>query len=194
MRLDKALGHQEIRFVSDAVEQQAVAGSHRAQIHKAVVVVRVMDDDALMGDDVLAVAIQKLLLRRGAVAACGHKDGNVGFRISGADFPQNDGHQQAAGDRARMIAGYDDDFLLAANALAQRQTAVRMRNGVFDQLGLRFFGGVCGDAAVHHGFEVFFRHVQRERAFAVREGNGCIHGIVPFLRSGYLRNDVETER
>ena len=68
------------------------------------------------------------------------------------------------------------------SGLLSAQRSVSHRRGTY----------VCGDAAVHHGFEVFFRHVQRERAFAVREGNGCIHGIVPFLRSEYLRNDVET--
>ena len=136
-----------------------------------------------MGDDVLAVAIQKLLLRRSAVAACGHEDGDIGVRVSRADFPQDDGHQQAAGDGARVIAGDDDDLLFAADALAQRQSAVRMSDSVLHQLGLRFFSGVCGDAAVHHGFEAFFRHVQRERALSVGEENGLVHGFVPFLFS-----------
>ena len=136
VRLDEALGHEKVRLIGDAVEQQAVAGGHEPQIDKAGVVVCVVDDDPLMGDDFLAVAVEQLLRGGGTVAARGHEDGDAGLRRAGTDLAQDQRHQQAAGHRAGVVAGDDDDVLLPPDAVAQPGSSVRMGERLLDERAL----------------------------------------------------------
>ena len=167
MRLDEALGHQQIGLGGQTVDDQLAAGGEPAEADEVRGVVAVVDDDLLVGDDLGAELVDELFFCGFAVAAGGDEDGDVCVGIALADLREHLGDDAFAGHGAGVIAGDEDDLLPALGHDAEPRGPDGVGHGVFDQL-LRTLGG---DIVVHPGDQgpgiAVVGDVQRERFSAV---------------------------
>ena len=169
MGLDEALGHQQVGLGRQAVDDQVAAGGELAQVGQILGIVAVVDDDLLVGDDLGAELVDQLFLGGLPVAAGGDQDGDIRVGAALTDLSEHLGNDAFAGHGAGVVAGDEDDLLLALGHDAQLRGADGVGHGVVDQLN----GGLGGDVVVHLRHEgagiALFGNVQRQEFFSVGE-------------------------
>lgn len=83
--------------------------------HHAVVSCDV-HDDFLVGNDLLAILVDELLVRRRTVHARSNQNTHTGLGRSGMNVMQQNRHRHTRGNGTRMIGANDDDVLLPAQS------------------------------------------------------------------------------
>ena len=175
VRLDEALGDQQVAVQRQLVDPQLGAGGQAADILEVVVLKGFVDGDLLVVDDLVAEHPALLLLGGGAVQPGGDQDGDVGVGAAGADLLQQNGQGELAGHRAGVVAGDDHHRMLALGQLPQAGGADGVGEGVADQFGLGLACIVAVGAGGEDGLEVLLIHMQRERRCVVGDRK-CLHG------------------
>ena len=137
MRLNKALGNDEVTFQRQTVDAESRAGGQLADITHLLRLEGVVDHDPLAGHDIGTEAVQQFLLGGGAVKAGGDQNGDGGVRLTLADLLQQNGHGDAGGHTAGVVRGDDQDILLALRQSGQGRRPDRGCQGVADDVGFR---------------------------------------------------------
>ena len=134
-----------------------------------------MHDNLLVGDDVLAVLVDELLVRGGTVHARGHEDAHARLRRRGVDAAKQDGHRHARGHGTRVVGADDDDVTLARAKLLELGRAVGVVEGVLDELLLALGRLEVILVALHEAGEVLVLETDGHRLVVIRQF-GFEHG------------------
>ena len=178
VRLDEALGEEQVSVSGDLVDDALAAGGQGADLLHGGVVGRHVHDDLLVGHDVLSVLVDELLVRGGAVHAGCHKDAHAGLGGRSVDAAQQDRHCHARGDRARVVRADDDDVLLAGAELLELGRAVRIVEGILDKLLLALARLELVLVTLHNPGEVLLVEAQMHGLVVVGQIK-LIHGLGP---------------
>ena len=130
-----------------------------------------MDDDLLLGHDVGAELVDQLLLGGLTVAAGGDEDSDVGVGVALADLRQHLGHDDLAGHGTGVVAGDDDNLLLALSHDGQLGGADGVLQGLTDQLLLGQLGLVVVHLRGQDGAQPLLGNVNGKGLLTVRELN-----------------------
>ena len=169
VRLDEALGHQQVGLGGQLVDDQVAAAGQLAEIDEVVGVVAVVDDDLLVGDDVLAELVDELFPGGLAVAAGGDQQGDVGVGAALADLLQHRGDDDLAGHRAGVVGADDDDLLLALGHDGQGRGADGVGHGGAHELVRGAGGLVLVHMALHDAGEAALGDIEAQEFLTVRE-------------------------
>ena len=175
MRLDEALRKQQVGIGRDLVDDALTAGGQRADLLHHAVVGGDVHDDLLVGNDVLAVLVDELLVRGGTVHARGHEDAHACLRRRGVDAAKQDGHRHARGHGTRVVGADDDDVTLARAKLLELGRAVGVVEGVLDELLLALGRLEVVLVALHEAGEVLVLETNGHRLVVIRQF-GLEHG------------------
>ena len=121
VRLNKALGKQQITIGGNLVDDALAARRQGADLFHHAVVSRDVHNDFLVGNDLLAVLVDELLVRRRTMHTRSNQNANACLRRSGVDVMQQNRHRHTRGNGARMVGANDDDILLASTKLLERR-------------------------------------------------------------------------
>ena len=147
-----------------------------------------MHDDLLVGHDILAVLVNKLLVRGGAVHAGCYEDAHTGLGGGGMDAAQQDRHRHARGNGARVVGADDDDVLLASAEFLELGRAVGIVEGILDELLLVLARLELVLVPLHKPGEVLLVEAQMHSLVVIGQIK-LIHGVRSFFltrcRSGH---------
>ena len=188
VRLDEALGKEQVGVGSDLVDDALASGRQGADLHHHAVVGGDVHDDLLVCHDVLAVLVDELLVCGGAVHTSSHEDAHAGLGSGGVDATQQDGHRHARGNRARVVRADDDDVLLASAELLKLGRAVGVVERILDELLLALAWLELVLVPLHKPGEVLLVEAQMHCLVVVGQIK-LIHGVRSFFltrrRSGH---------
>ena len=117
MRLDEALGNQQVAFQRRPVHHQLRARRQNADRH--IVPLTVMDKDRIVPVNLVAQLFPQLLWPGSPVAAGRHQQRHLDLRIAGFQFFQHRRQDVPARDRPRMVADENDRRPLSRCQLPQ---------------------------------------------------------------------------
>ena len=126
VRLNKALGKQQIAIDGNLVDDALAARRQGADLFHHAVVSRDVHNDFLVGNDLLAVLVDELLVRRRTMHTRSNQNANARLRRSGVDVMQQNRHGHTRGNGTRMVGANDDNVLLASAKLLERRRAIRV--------------------------------------------------------------------
>ena len=126
VRLNKALGKQQIAIGSDLVDDALATRRQGADLFHHAVVGSDMHDDLLVRNDLLAVLVYELFVRRRTVHTRGNQNTHTGLGCSGMNVMQQNRHRHTRRNGTRMVGANDDDILLASTKLLERRRAIRV--------------------------------------------------------------------
>ena len=169
VRLNKALGKQQIAIGRNLVDDALATRRQGADLFHHAVVSRDVHNDFLVGNDLLAVLVDELLVRRRTMHTRSNQNANARLRRSGMDVMQQNRHRHTRGNGTRMIGANDDNILLASTKLLERRRAVRVGKRLLHQLFLRFRGLKLVLMTFHHTREVLILEFQMQRLVVKRQ-------------------------
>ena len=179
MRLDEALGDDQIGLPHQPVQPQFAAGGQGAEEGHVFHFLRLVNDEGLVVHNLIAIFGAQLGFCGGAMHAGGHQQGDMRIRIAFADFAQQQWHGHGAGPGACVIAGDDHDALLPPGKLAHPRRSERVFQRLTHQLLLRLHTGMplllMGGRQT--GAQPIFAYFQLLRALAI--GNINDHRLCP---------------
>ena len=138
MRLDEALGHQQVRLHRRPVNDQGRAGGQNADLHIAVRVKGVVDADGFRRGDFLPQLGGQLRFGGQTVEARGHQQGDLNAGIALPERPEHGGQNVPAGHGAGVVGDDDGAGFFARRQLRQSGGADGVCHGRFHQLPPRF--------------------------------------------------------
>ena len=168
VRLNKALGKQQIAIGSNLVDDALAARRQGADLFHHAVIGRDVHNDFLVGNDLLAVLVDELLVRRRTMHTCSNQNANARLRRSGVDVMQQNRHRHTRGNGARMVGANDDNILLASTKLLERRRTIRVGKRLLYQLFLRFRGLKLVLMTFHHTREILILELQMQRLVVKR--------------------------
>ena len=169
VRLNKALGKQQIAIGGNLVDDALATGRQGADLFHHAVVSRDVHNDFLVGNDLLAVLVDELLVRRRTMHTRSNQNANARLGRSGMDVIQQNRHRHTRGNGARMIGANDDNILLASTKLLERRRGIRISKRLFYQLLLRFRSLKLVLMTLHHTCEVLVLKLQMQRLVVKRQ-------------------------
>ena len=169
VRLDKALGKQQIAIGSDLVDDALAARRQGADLLHHAVVSRDVHDDLLVGDNLLAILVDELLMRRRTVHTSRNQNTNASLGSCSMNVMQQNRHRHTRRNRTRMVRTDDNDILLASTKLLERRRAIRIGKRLLYQLFLRFRGLKLILMTLHHTCEVLVLELQMQRLMVKRQ-------------------------
>ena len=169
MRLNEALGKQQIAIGSNLVDDALATRRQGTDLFHHAVVGRDMHDDLLVSDDLLAVLVDKLLVRRRTVHAGRDQYAHTRLGSGSVDVMQQNRHRHTRGNGTRMVGANDDDILLASTKLLERRRAIRVGKRLLYQLFLRFCSLKLVLMTFHHTREVLILELQMQRLVVKRQ-------------------------
>ena len=95
MRLDEALGEQQVGFGGDTVDDALAAGGQGPDCDHRLVVGGDVHHDLLFGDDAFAILVHELLMCGRTVHAGRHEDAHMRLGCRRVNATQQDGHRHA---------------------------------------------------------------------------------------------------
>ena len=169
VRLNKALGKQQIAIGGNLVDDALAARRQGADLFHHAVVSRDVHNDFLVGNNLLAVLVDEFLVRRRTMHTRSNQNANASLRRSGVDVMQQNRHRHTRGNGARMVGANDDNILLASTKLLERRRAIRVGKRFLYQLFLRFCGLKLVLMTFHHTREVLILELQMQRLVVKRQ-------------------------
>ena len=169
MRLNKALGKQQIAIDGNLVDDALATRRQGADLFHHAVVSRDMHNDFLVGNDFLTVLVDEFLVRRRTMHTRSNQNANARFRRSRMDVMQQNRHRHTRGNGARMVGANDDNILFASTKLLERRRAIRVGKRLLYQLFLRFRGLKLVLMTLHHTREVLILELQMQRLMVKRQ-------------------------
>ena len=169
VRLNKALGKQQIAIGGNLVDDALTTRRQGANLFHHAVVGRDMHDDFLVGDDLLAILVDELLMRRGTVHAGRNQNTHASLGRSGMNVMQQNRHRHTRRNGTRMVGADDDNVLLASTKLLERRRAIRIGKRRLNQFFLRFRGLKLVLMTFHHTREVLVLELQMQRLMVKRQ-------------------------
>ena len=169
VRLNKALGKQQIAIGSNLVDDALATRRQGTDLFHHAVVSRNVHNDFLVGNDLLAVLVDELLVRRRTMHTRSNQNANARFRRSRMDVMQQNRHRHTRGNGARMVRANDDNILFASTKLLERRRAIRVGKRLLYQLFLRFRGLKLVLMTLHHTREVLILELQMQRLVVKRQ-------------------------
>ena len=169
MRLNKALGKQQIAIGSNLVDDALAARRQGADLFHHAVIGRDVHNDFLVGNDLLAVLVDEFLMRRRTMHTRSNQNAHASLGRGGVDAAEQDGHGHAGGNGARVVGADDDDVALASTKLLERRRAIRVGKRLPYQLFLRFRGLKLVLMTFHHTREVLILELQMQRLVVKRQ-------------------------
>ena len=128
-----------------------------------------MHNDFLVDNDLLAVLVDELLVRRRTMHAGRDQDTHTRLGSGSVDVMQQNRHRHTRGNGTRMIGANDDDILLGSTKLLERRRAIRVGKRLLYQLFLRFRGLKLVLMTFHHTREVLILELQMQRLVVKRQ-------------------------
>ena len=181
VRLDEALGQQQVGVGSDLVDDALAAGGKGPDLLHHGVVGGHVHDDLLLGHDLLAVLVDELLVGGGTVHAGGDKDAHASLGRGGVDAAEQDGHGHAGGNGTRVIGADDDDVALAAAELLELGRTIGVVQGLLDELLLARLGLELVLMAFHQAGEVLVFQLEMHGLVVKRQV--CLKHLPSHFRS-----------
>ena len=132
VRLDEALGDQQLRLGGEPVDHAGRAGGQNAHPDVRRGIPAVVDDDAALPIQLVAELYAQLLLRAGAMEARGHQQRDLDIRAALPQLPEHVRQDIPAGDRARMVGNDDDAVFSAPGQLRKARAVDRMLHRLSD--------------------------------------------------------------
>ena len=169
MRLNEALGKQQIAIGSNLVDDALATRRQGADLFHHAVISRDVHNDFLVGNDLLAVLVDELLVRRRTMHTRSNQNANARLRRSGMDVMQQNRHRHTRRNGTRMVGANDDNILLASTKLLERRRAIRVGKRLLYQLFLRFRGLKLVLMTLHHTREVLILELQMQRLVVKRQ-------------------------
>ena len=160
MRLNKALGKQQIAIGGNLVDDALATRRQGADLFHHAVVSRDVHNDFLVGNDLLAIFVDEFLVRRRTVHTRSDQDAHTCLRSGSVDVMQQNRHRHTRGNGTRMVGANDDDILLASTKLLERRRAIRVGKRLLYQLFLRFRSLKLVLVTFHHTREVLILEFQ----------------------------------
>ena len=154
VRLDKALGEQQIAIGGNFVDDALATRRQGADLFHHAVISRDVHDDLLVGNDLLAILVDELLVRRRTMHTRRNQNTHTSLGRGSMDVMQQNRHGNARGNGTRMVGADDDDILLASTKLLERRRAIRVGKRLLYQLFLRFCSLKLVLVTFHHTREV----------------------------------------
>ena len=128
-----------------------------------------MHNDFLVGNDLLAILVDELLVRRRTMHTRSNQNAHASLGRSGMDVMQQNRHRYTRGNGTRMVGANDDNILLASTKLLERRRAIRVGKRLLYQLFLRFRGLKLVLMTFHHTREVLILELQMQRLVVKRQ-------------------------
>ena len=169
VRLNKALGKQQIAIGSNLVDDALAARRQGADLFHHAVIGRDVHNDFLVGNDLLAVLVDELLVRRRTMHTRSNQNTHASLGRSRMDVMQQNRHRHTRGNGTRMIGANNDDILLASTKLLERRRAIRIGKRLLYQLFLRFCSLKLVLMTFHHTREVLILELQMQRLVVKRQ-------------------------
>ena len=169
VRLNKALGKQQIAIGSNLVDDALAARRQGADLFHHAVIGRDVHNDFLVGNNLLAILVDEFLVRRRTVHTRSNQNTHSSLGRSGMDVMQQNRHRHTRGNGARMIGANNDNILLASTKLLERRRAIRVGKRLLYQLFLRFRGLKLVLMTFHHTREVLILELQIQRLVVKRQ-------------------------
>ena len=119
MRLNEALGKQQIAIGGNLVDDALATRRQGADLFHHAVVSRDVHDDFLVGNDLLAILVDELLVRRRTVHTRSNQNTHASLGRSRMDVMQQNRHRHTRGNGTRMVGANDDNILLASTKLLE---------------------------------------------------------------------------
>ena len=168
VRLNKALGKQQIAIGRNLVDDALATRRQGADLFHHAVVGRDMHNDFLVGNDVLAILIDELLVRRRTVHTRSNQNTHTGLGRSGMNVMQQNRHRHTRRNGTRMVRADNYDILFASTKLLERRRAIRVGKRLLYQLFLRFCSLKLVLMTFHHTREVLVLELQMQRLVVKR--------------------------
>ena len=181
--INETLGNEQVAFRGQLVHVEIRSGGESADVGELGGVKGVVDGDFLVVHDGIAKHPPLFFLGGGTMEARGDEDGDVRIRIAGADLLQQDGQGQLAGHGPGVVAGDQNDFVLALGQLPEPGGADGMLQGLPDEFHFALAGVIFVHFRSDHLQEVLFLHVKVQRRRIIRNLNG-LHRKPPLLCGG----------
>ena len=169
VRLNEALGKQQIAIGGNLVDDALATRRQGADLFHHAVISRDVHNDFLVGNDLLAILIDELLVRRRTVHTRSNQNTHTGLGRSGMNVMQQNRHRHTRGNGTRMIGANDDDILFASAKLLERRRAIRVGKRLLYQLFLRFRSLKLVLMTFHHTREVLVLELQMQRLVVKRQ-------------------------
>ena len=169
VRLNKALGKQQIAIGRNLVDDALAARRQGADLFHHAVVSRDVHNDFLVGNDLLAVLVDEFLVRRRTVHTRSNQNTHTSLGRSGMDVMQQNRHRYTRGNGTRMVGANNDNILLASTELLERRRAIRVGKRLLYQLFLRFRGLKLVLMTFHHTREILILELQMQRLVVKRQ-------------------------
>ena len=169
VRLNKALGKQQIAIGGNLVDDALATRRQGANLFHHAVVSRDVHNDFLVGNDLLAVLVDELLVRRRTMHTRSNQNTHAGLGRSGMDVMQQNRHRHTRGNGTRMIGANNDNILLASTKLLERRRTIRVGKRLLYQLFLRFCSLKLVLMTFHHTREVLILELQMQRLVVKRQ-------------------------
>lgn len=128
-----------------------------------------MHNDFLVGNDLLTILIDELLVRRRTVHTRSNQNTHASLGRSGMNVMQQNRHRHTRGNGARVVGTNDDDVLFASTKLLERRRAIRVGKRLLYQLFLRFRSLKLVLMTFHHTREVLVLELQMQRLVVKRQ-------------------------
>ena len=126
VRLNKALGKQQIAIGGNLVDDALATRRQGTNLFHHAVVSRDVHNDFLVSNDLLAILVDELLVRRRTMHTRSNQNTHASLGRSGMDVMQQNRHRHTRGDGTRMIGANNDNILLASTKLLERRRAIRV--------------------------------------------------------------------
>ena len=169
VRLNKALGKQQIAIGSNLVDDALAARRQGADLFHHAAIGRDVHNDFLVGNDLLAVLVDELLVRRRTMHTRSNQNTHASLGRSRMDVMQQNRHRHTRGNGTRMIGANDDNILLASTKLLERRRAIRVGKRLLHQLFLRFCSLKLVLMTFHHTRKVLILELQMQRLVVKRQ-------------------------
>ena len=121
VRLNEALGKKQVAIGSDLVDDALATRRQGADLLHHAVVGCDMHNDFLVGNDVLAILVDELLVRRRTVHTRSNQNTHTSLGRSGMNVMQQNRHRHTRGNGTRMVGADDDDVLFTSTKLLERR-------------------------------------------------------------------------
>ena len=163
VRLDEALGHQQVAVQRELVDPQLCARRQLTDALEVIVLKRLVDHDLLIVHNVVAEHAALLFLGRRTVQAGGDQDGDIRIRVARADLLEQDRQGQLARHGAGVVACDKHNLVLALGQFGQARRADRVCQCVAHQIRFALTRVIGIRAGVQLCLEVFLVHMQLQR-------------------------------